>query len=624
MAPALGVLVATRRADAKLAASNPAPLVIAPAEAWRRLTGAGFGLRQSCLLGSLTVRAIAPGECARLEAAIATMGGDVPLKPEPGPADPVRRLLAAALRWSIAIQRQAMLPVSSQAHIGNAAVGAGGARTYRVAVDGYDFRAAQQVLDWVLQAISVLAASQEPVPGLAGEMELLVARLGAAAGAGLNQFHLIRAANELEIPVRDLAPGLIGLGSGMHLRMLSETITDATPNIGVGVARNKVAAATLLRRAGLPAAAHVRVGSEQEALRAAEVLKYPVVVKPGDLDQGVGVAAGLRDERALREAYRQARRQSADILVEKHYEGQDYRLTVFGDQVVKIMQRVAGSVTGDGRSSIAALVGQAQQSPRMRKFMRTHGKLPLALDEEALGLLRERGLGPDSVPAAGAMIILRRQANISTGGEQLGIPLEQAHADNLALAVRAAQQLRLDVAGVDLIAPDIATSWQKSEAIICEVNAQPQIGTRNSPEIYQQLIRELVGEEHRIPCHLVVTGNSQGPSPAEAAALASELGCNAWSGKDGVWIDGERIAAQPLDAFHAALILSEEREARAMLGIVPATAILKAGLPADWIDTLRFWDASRKPAWKSIDLDLLLELIGPHLIAPDALQIPAV
>ena len=184
--------------------------------------------------------------------------------------------------------------------------------------------------------------------------------------------------------------------------------------------------------------------------------------------------------------------------------------------------------------------------------------------------------------------------------------------------------LRLDVAGVDLIAPDIATSWRKSEAIICEVNAQPQIGVRNSPEIYQTLLRDLVGECHGIACHLVVTGNSQGPTAAELATLAAELGCNGWSSKDGVWIEGDLLAAQPLDAFHAALILSEEREAAAMLCVVPAIQILRSGLPSDRIDTIRFWDASRKPAWQSVDLDGLLGLVTPHLVAPDALQVPAV
>lgn len=602
--------------------------VIAPAGQWRRLTGAGFGLRQSCLVGTLSVGGVALSDLARLEAAIAKLMSEAqPGRIKPG-LDAASALVASTLDWAIALQHRAMLPVSLQVHIDGGQTQADGRTHFGVALDGYDFRALQQVLEWTVKAVNQLLAGpiggKDPVEDLTVEIDRLVTTLRQAAGAALNRFHLIRAANELAIPVRDLGSGLIGLGSAKSMRLLNDTITDATPSIGVGLARRKVAAAAMLRRAGLPAAAHFRVDTEQEAIRAAEVLKYPVVVKPGDLDQGVGVAAGLRDERTLREAFRHARRQSSDILIEKHYEGQDYRLTVLNGRVVKIMQRVAGSVTGDGKSSIARLVSQTQQSPRMRKFARTHGKMPLELDEEALGMLRERKLTPDSVPSPGAIIVLRRQANISTGGEQIGLPIEQAHPDNLELAIRAARQLRLDIAGVDLIAPDIATSWRKSEAIICEVNAQPQIGVRNSPEIYQTVLRELVGDCHGVPCHLVVVGNSQGPDEKETSELAAELGCNGWSGKDGVWIDGARIAAEPIDAFHASLILSEESQAAAMLCVIPAVQIIRSGLPSDRIDSIRFWDAKRKPAWQSIDLDALLSLIKPHLAAPEAVQLPAV
>jgi cyanophycin synthetase len=606
----------------------PVTAVITPTGQWRRLTGAGFGLRQSCLVGTLSVGDCTLPKLARLDAAIAKVMGEAePRQMRSGP-DAARALVACTLDWVIAIQHRAMLPVSHQVHIGAGQAQPDARDQFAVALDGYDFRALQQVLEWTIQAVNRLlaglAGGPDPTAQLTAELDRLVTALRPAAGAALNLFHLIRAANELAIPVRDLGSGLIGLGSGARMRLLNDTITDATPSIGVGLARRKVAAAAMLRRAGLPAAAHVKVDTEQDAIRAAEVLKYPVVVKPGDLDQGVGVAAGLRDERALREAFRHARRQSAEILIEKHYEGQDYRLTVLNGRVVKIMQRVAGSVTGDGNSTVAQLVAQAQQSPRLRKFARTHGKMPLELDDEALGMLRERKLVPESVPSRGTIVVLRRQANISTGGEQLGLPIEQAHPDNVALAINAARQLRLDIAGVDLIAPDIATSWRKSEAIICEVNAQPQIGVRNSPEIYQTLLRELVGESHVVPCHLVITGNNQGPGEKEVAKLADELGCNGWSGKDGVWIDGTRIAAQPLDAFHASLILSEEREAEAMLCVVPAIQIIRSGLPSDRIDTIRFWDASRKPAWQSVDLGALLALITPHLASPDALQVPAV
>ena len=47
------------------------------------------------------------------------------------------------------------------------------------------------------------------------------------------------------------------------------------------------------------------------------------------------------------------------------------------------------------------------------------------------------------------------------------------HPDNIALAVRAARIVGLDIAGVDFLCPDISRSWRDVGGAICEVNAQP-------------------------------------------------------------------------------------------------------------------------------------------------------
>jgi len=211
----------------------------------------------------------------------------------------------------------------------------------------------------------------------------------------------------------------------------------------------------------------------------------------------------------------------------------------------------------------------------------------LVLDEEARGLLHEMGLDDGSVPSEGQYVPLRRKNNVTTGGEQIAIPIEEAHPDNLALAIRAAAQLRLDFVGVDLLIPDIAVSWLESGALICEVNTMPQIGVRTTPEIYGEILRQLVGPDPRIPAHLLVLPDGRQPDCEESAKLMRELSCNALSTSQGVWIDGERLAAQPADGFSSARIVLGELGARSALCIVSAGEIAARGLPADWFETIR-------------------------------------
>lgn len=102
-------------------------------------------------------------------------------------------------------------------------------------------------------------------------------------------------------------------------------------------------------------------------------LGFPVVVKPADKSQGKGVSVFLRDGASVRRAFAEARTQSDRILVESHAPGRDLRLTVFQDQVVKVVERVPGSVLGDGRLTVAQLVERRLQDPDIQRPTRLMG-----------------------------------------------------------------------------------------------------------------------------------------------------------------------------------------------------------------------------------------------------------
>ncbi len=119
-----------------------------------------------------------------------------------------------------------------------------------------------------------------------------------------------------------------------------------------------------------------------------------------------------------------------------------------------------------------------------------------------------------SVPAPKQWVRLRRTANVATGGMPVSV-LAQVHPDNRLLAVRAAKALRLDLAGVDLLIPDIRRSWRKSGAGICEVNSQPSLGQITSAPVYAQILRRLVRGDGRVPILLVLG------APAESRCAAN-------------------------------------------------------------------------------------------------------
>ncbi len=327
------------------------------------------------------------------------------------------------------------------------------------------------------------------------------------APSGVNSLRFLEVAYEEHIPWRHLAKNVYQFGWGSKARWLDSTLTDATPRISVVLARDKFACAKVLRDAGLPVPRHREVSSAEQAISAANEFGYPVVIKPVDLDGGKAVFTSLRVPAAVARAYRQAEKASDRILLEKHYDGEDYRLQVFRDTVFWVAHRRAAYVRGDGEHSVLQLIERVnaeRESVKRLDATAEQGIFPIVVDDEVHDWLSHQGLALSSVPEPGRHIRLRGAANVGSGGTREPA-LHLAHADNLALAVAATRILRLDLAGIDLLIPDIAISWRESGAVICEVNAQPQM----SGNLHKQILAGLLKGNGRIPV-IGVFGSVQG------------------------------------------------------------------------------------------------------------------
>lgn len=580
---------------------------------WQLAPGSMYGIAQQTLTGQFLIRIEPDYAFDILDSVLTGLLEDTRYEPPAAPSA-ASGLAGRALVLMAALQVRYSIPVSSIYGVGTPGPGEDGWLTVPVAAPWYAQGSTHACLQWAMRAINAIVSGPADSAMVRDALDLtaLEAALKPYSVSGTNMFHFLQAAFHLDIPFRRIAARIFSFGMGCHTRWLDSTFTDRTPHLGVRIAHDKVVTAEVLRSAGLPAPTHVVVADETAAIEAAGKLGYPVVVKPLDQEQGRGVAANLRDADSVRAAFAEAAKVSRKLLVEKHFHGKDYRLTVMGGEVVKIENRIAGGVTGDGVSTIDALLRQVQDTPRFRKIFRDSGKVPLSLDDEAHGLLREGGLTPDSVPADGEYIVLRRKNNVSTGGLQIKVHIDAAHPDNLSLAVRAATLLKLDFAGVDLLIADITASWLETGALICEVNAQPQIGVRTTPAIYREALSALMAGNSRIPAHLIVTTSGTGIAHHEAVQAAAELNCNGISTSVGVWVDGNRVAARPDSAYHAASILLGEPTVRSALCIVAAKDVFTMGLPASRFQSIRVVSHDKAAPAHQRELEALIPRVKQH------------
>lgn len=550
------------------------------------------GLQQPGVVGLLRIH---PQPDIDINALAARMSGFIETLPEADDKadDVVVSLIRRAMQWAIALQRQSRLPLSRRYYLEEAPQrGEQGWRQFVFAMPFIDPKSTVKSLGWVLNFIrhnteaAGTGISDAIETALRSEFDQLQKELRTYAPSGLNRYYIHEAALERDVPIRLLTSGVYSLGTGCLSRWFMSSITDLTPSISVSMARDKVSTATVLRQGGLPAPIHQRARAPEQAVEIAGKLGYPVVVKPTDLDQGQGVAADLRDDESVAEAFREAAALSKNVIVEKHFSGFTHRLTVFQGHLVKVAKRVAGGVSGDGIHTVSELVAMAQQDPFMQRRTARLGKQVLAVDDEAIGLLTRSGLTPESIPAPDEYVRLRRRDNVSAGGHNVAIPLADVHPDNRVLAVRAAALLRLDFAGVDLIIGDITQSWLKTGALICEVNAQPQMGTKDSPEIYQELLAAYLPENPRIPVHLLIPAGGRVDSPAVLAKMQDTLSCTTLATADGIWLEGQRVSMPFAGGYEAAAAALASPDCRALLFVMPAQEIIGNGLPIDRIDSI--------------------------------------
>ncbi len=336
--------------------------------------------------------------------------------------------------------------------------------------------------------------------------------LGAATRPGPSTESTLNSCVQRGIPVLSLGDGLYQLGYGCCQQRIQATITSQTSALAVDTAHHKESTRKLLKAAGLPVPSGRVVSTLQDALAAARELGYPVAVKPCCGNHGRGVVLDIKNNRELETAFKFALNYDQEVIVEQYIMGKHYRILVIDGKMAAAAERFPAAVIGDGVHTIRELVEIANRDPRRGKGH----DLPLTelkIDPISILELKRQGLHPDSKPGQGVEVFLRRNANLSTGGSAADVT-EQVHPYNSWAAGRAAQVMGLDVAGIDIVTPDIGKALQGNGAII-EVNAAPGFRMHLYPnkgaprDVGKQLVNYLFPPDSQVSIPVIsITGTN--------------------------------------------------------------------------------------------------------------------
>ena len=367
-------------------------------------------------------------------------------------------------------------------------------------------------------------------------------RLGPSTGS------IVAAAVARNIPYRRLTRGsLVQFGWGAKQRRIQAAEVDSTSAVAESIGQDKDLTKRLLHAAGVPVPLGKPVQTLEEAWEVAQKVGLPVVVKPQDGNQGKGVTVNITDRAQLDEAFRTAA-EYGTVMVERFLPGHDFRLLVVGDQLVAAARREPPQVLGDGQRTVRELVDIVNQDPRRGEGHAT-SLTKIRLDDIAVARLTLQGLTPDSVPDKGQRVILRNNANLSTGGTATDVT-DDVHPEVAARAIAAAQMVGLHICGVDMVAETVLRPLEEQGGGFVEVNAAPGLRMHLAPSygkprnVGQAMVDKLYahGDDGRIPTVAVTGTNGKTTTARLIAHLFNAQGLRVgMTNTDGVYVNGRQI-----------------------------------------------------------------------------------
>jgi GNAT-family acetyltransferase (TIGR03103 family) len=201
-------------------------------------------------------------------------------------------------------------------------------------------------------------------------------------------------------------------------------------------------------------------GTDHEFLEAHGEL----VVKPARGEQGWGITVGVTDHDGLAAALERARAVHPEVLLERRMPGDDLRVVVIGGEVVAASVRRPPSVVGTGEATVAELVTELSAA----REAATGGSSSVPLDEATREVVGAAGYRFEDVLPAGERLVVRRTANLHTGGTMHDVT-DELHPEIAAAAVTVADAIGIPVVGVDFIVPDVTGP----DYVVIEANEQP-------------------------------------------------------------------------------------------------------------------------------------------------------
>ncbi|NCS97913.1 MAG: hypothetical protein GW762_04970 [Candidatus Pacebacteria bacterium] len=265
-------------------------------------------------------------------------------------------------------------------------------------------------------------------------------------------------------------------------------VPSATTALAIYSTQNKRTTSYLLQNAGIsvPKGYRIKKSASQEYLHSLfDNLQKPLVVKPSDGTWGENITVNIQSfeefTQAIQVAFQYSGKESARIIVEEMFKGEEYRILATQEKVLGILNRRPASVMANGVDTIRKLIQEKNTNPIRGPKNSTCSHLKIRMDENLRKNLAEQNLTLDSIPPESERIFLRNVSNVSQGGDAIDYT-DLVHPSVNEIALKAIKAIPgLSFAGLDMLSTDITMPQTDDSYVIIEINDSPGFDIHDYP-----------------------------------------------------------------------------------------------------------------------------------------------
>ncbi|TGN18397.1 bifunctional glutamate--cysteine ligase GshA/glutathione synthetase GshB [Leptospira idonii] len=290
-------------------------------------------------------------------------------------------------------------------------------------------------------------------------------------------------ARNIQIEIVDRKENFLRLVQGNHSEFVKEASKTRLDSLMTYlVMENKIASKLILSENKI----RVPLGRSYSDVASA-LSDFPVfeaskkVIKPVTTNFGIGIGISPAGDSFdhFKTFVERSFSYSPSIIIEEFIEGPEYRFLVLGDEVVAVCNRVPANVKGDGKSTVAELIGIKNRDPRRGEGHKTPLE-KIQMTEIEKEVLASQGLDFSSVLAQGQTAYLRKNSNISTGGDSLDFT-DKVHPEFKEIALASAKAANAVICGIDIISTQIEQRPDPKHYAILEINFNPVLYIHEFP-----------------------------------------------------------------------------------------------------------------------------------------------